>query len=211
MAKQSPLAFWIKHVILGVIVILGAIVVIQYDPSVSEQSIASSAQSPEERDNIRDNLSDFYEEFRISSRDPITELYGDYVIPLETPSESVAQTLIKMGNVSFPPQENWTGEQKVRAFPKDSTLRTEALKYVEEEGLTLIWDLNQDFIIRHRFQSYNTLSGTIDEIRGAVDSNFPQRVLVFLCLRKRALVITAEPQDYLIERCKKLTPDEFYN
>jgi hypothetical protein len=211
MAKQSPLAFWIKHIVLGVVVIVGAIVVIHYDPTVSEQTISSSAQSPEQRDNIRDNLSDFYEEFRISSRDPITELYGDYVIPLETPNETVAQKLIKMGNVSFPPQENWTGEQKVRPFPKDSTLRTEALKYVEEEGLTLIWDLNQDFIIRHRFQSYNTLSGTMDEIRGAVDSNFPERVLVFLCHRKRALIITAKPQDYLIERCKKLTPDEFYN
>jgi hypothetical protein len=211
MSKQSPLAFWTKHIILSAVVIVGAIVVIQYDPTVSEQTIASSAQSPEQRDNISDNLSDFYEEFRISSRDPIAELYGDYVIPLETPNETVAQKLIKMGNVSFPPQANWTGEQKVRAFPKDSTLRTEALKYVEEEGLSLIWDLNQDFIIRHRFQSYNTLSGTMDEIRGAVDSNFPERVLVFLCHRKRTLIITAKPQDYLIERCKKLTPDEFYN
>lgn len=209
MQKQSQTVFWLKHLALALLVIVVAVIALLYQPSPSTQSIASSAQSAETRADISSNLTKFYEEFRMSSRERIDARYGDYVIPLEMPSDSVAQQLIKIGNVRFPPQDNWQGSEKVRAFPKDSTLRTEALKYVEEENMTLIWDLNQDFIIRGRFQSFNTLIGTIDEIGGAVDSNFPGKVRVYLCHKKRTLVITSDPQYYVEERCQRVTADEY--
>jgi len=209
MAKQSTSVFWIKHIVLAIVVISAAIFVLEYEPGLKDSSIASSAQSKEQQASIRSNLTKFYKEFRMSSRDPIAEMYGDYVIPLEMKSESVAQQLIKMGNVSFPPQSNFKGEQKVRAFPKDSTLKTESSKYVEEEGLTLIWDLNQDFIIRDRFQSYNTLLGTMDEISGAIDTNFPGDVQVYMCPKKRALVMTSKPHQYLTEQCKQTSVSNF--
>jgi hypothetical protein len=55
------------------------------------------------------------------------------------------------------------------------------MKYAQQEGVKLIWDLNQDFIIRHRFLSENSLLGALDEVASAIDANFIPKVNVYFC------------------------------
>jgi phage-related protein len=77
------------------------------------------------------------------------------------------------------------------------------MKYAEQEGMQLIWDLNQDFIIRHRFLSENSLVATLDEIAGAIDANFIPQVNVYFCNKKRTIVIAENAGTYVIDNCKK--------
>ena len=153
--------------------------------------------------NISDNLARFYEEFRLSSKDPIQEEYGDYVIALEAPEATQTEQLIAISSVNSPPEENWQGQYKFRSFAQGTTIRTEAMKYAEQEGMQLIWDLNQDFIIRQRFLSENSLMATLDEIAGAIDANFIPQVNVYFCNKKRTIVIAENAGTYVVDNCKK--------
>jgi hypothetical protein len=200
MADKKVSAFWIKHLVLAFIVLACALVVLLYAPEDSDGSGMGGADSKE---NIADILARFYEEFRLSSKDPIQEQYGDYVIALETPEASQTEQLIAISTVNSPPEENWQGQYKFRSFAQGTTIRTEAMKYAEQEGMQLIWDLNQDFIIRHRFLSENSLVATLDEIAGAIDANFIPQVNVYFCNKKRTIVIAENAGTYVIDNCKK--------
>ena len=200
MADKKVSAFWIKHLVLAFIVLAGALIVLVYSPKSADDSGMSSADSNE---NIADNLARFYEEFRLSSRDPIQEQYGDYVVALEMPEESQTEQLIAISSVKSPPEQNWQGQYKFRSFAQGTTIRTEAMKYAEQEGMQLIWDLNQDFIIRHRFLSENSLLATLDEVAGAIDANFIPQVNVYFCNKKRTIVIAENAGTYVTENCKK--------
>ncbi len=200
MADKKVSAFWIKHLVLAFIVLAGALIVLVYVPEDIDESGMSGADSKE---NIADNLARFYEEFRLSSKDPIQEQYGDFVIALDMPKESQTEQLIAISNVNSPPEENWQGQYKFRSFAQGSTIRSEAMKYAEQEGVQLIWDLNQDFIIRHRFLSENSLIATLDEVAGAIDANFIPEVHVYFCNKKRTIVIAENAGTYVIDNCKK--------
>ncbi len=204
MADKKISAFWIKHLALAFIVLAGALAVLVYVPDDSEPSGMADSSSKE---NIADNLASFYEEFRLSSKDPIQEQYGDFVIALELPEASQTEQLVAISTVNSPPEENWQGQYKFRSFAEGTTIRTEAMKYAEQEGMQLIWDLNQDFIIRHRFLSENSLVATLDEVAGAIDANFVPQVNVYFCNKKRTIVIAENAGTYVKDNCKKAGVD----
>lgn len=200
MADKKVSTFWIKHAVLALIVLASTLIVLVYVPEDAAQSGMSGADSKE---NIADNLARFYEEFRLSSKDPIQEEFGDYVVALEMPEASQTEQLIAISTVNSPPEDNWQGQYKFRSFAQGTTIRTEAMKYAEQEGMQLIWDLNQDFIIRQRFLSENSLLATLDEIAGAIDANFVPQVNVYFCNKKRTIVIAEDAGTYVKDNCKK--------
>jgi hypothetical protein len=200
MADKEASSSWLKHLALALVVLLGAIVVLVYMP---ESDDSMQASKPKEKMSIEDNLADFYREFRLSSKDPIQAEYGDFVVSLEQPQKSQTERLVAISNVESPPEENWQGEFKFRSFAKDTTIRVEAMKYAEQEGMQLIWDLSQDFIIRQRFLVENNLLGTLDEVAGAIDSNFIPEVNVYFCNKKRTIVISDRAGTYVKENCQK--------
>lgn len=200
MADKKVSEFWIKHLVLALIVLASALIVLVYVPEDGDQSGAPNADS---KQNIADNLARFYEEFRLSSKDPIEEQYGDFVIALEMPKASQTEQLIAISTVNSPPEDNWQGQYKFRSFAQGTTIRTEAMKYAEQEGMQLIWDLNQDFIIRQRFLSENSFVATLDEIAGAIDANFIPQVDVYFCNKKRTIVIAEDAGTYVKDNCKK--------
>jgi hypothetical protein len=200
--KKVP-TFWLKHAVLAVIVLVGAVFVLLYQSDVTEPSIQSSAPSSAGKNNIEENLARFYEEFRFSSKDPIKEQYGDFVVAMKVPKASQTEQLVSIVNVEQPPEQNWEGNYKFRSFAEGTTIRTEAMKYAEQEGVQLIWDLNQDFIIRHRFLTENSLLGTLDEIAGAIDANFIPQVNVYFCHKKRTIIIAENAGTYVKENCRK--------
>jgi hypothetical protein len=198
MADKQASRFWLKHVALALVVLVAAIVVLVYMPE------SDNSAKPKESKSIEENLADFYREFRLSSKDPIQEEYGDFVLALEQPEGSQTERLVAISNVDNPPEQTWQGEFKYRSFAKDTTIRVEAMKYAEQEGMQLIWDLNQDFIIRQRFLTENTLLGALDEIAGAIDSNFVPEVNVYFCEKKRTIVISERAGTYVKENCQQV-------
>ncbi|WP_412972022.1 TcpQ domain-containing protein [Glaciecola sp. MF2-115] len=200
MANKEVSKSWLKHIALALVVLIGAIAVLLFMP---EPDDSMQANKPKESTSIEENLADFYREFRLSSKDPIQAEYGDFVVSLELPEESQTERLVAISNVDKPPEETWQGEYKFRSFAKDTTIRVEAMKYAEEEGMQLIWDLNQDFIIRQRFLVENNLLGTLDEVAGAIDSNFIPEVNVYFCNKKRTIVISERAGTYVKENCQK--------
>jgi hypothetical protein len=203
MANKKAPTFWLQHLILVIIVLVGGLFVLLYKSDPTAPSVQSDAPASEGKNNIEENLARFYEEFSFSSKDPIKERYGDFVVALDVPKESQTEQLVAIVSAEQPPEQNWVGDNKFRSFAEGTTIRTESMKYAEQEGMQLIWDLNQDFIIRHRFLSENSLLGTLEEVASAIDANFIPQVNVYFCHKKGTIVITENAGTYVEENCTK--------
>jgi hypothetical protein len=203
MSGKKKSTGWQKHLALGVLVLLATILFLVYRPDSMDLPILSDGEVSEQKDNISDNLARFYEEFRLSSSDPIKDEFGDFVVALKTPKKTQTQQLVAIRSVDNPPEQDWEGNYKVRSFAQGTTIKTEAMKYAEQEGVQLIWDLSQDFIIRQRFLSEDSLVGTLDEIAGAIDANFIPEVKVYFCHKKKTIVIADKAGTYVVENCTR--------
>jgi hypothetical protein len=197
------MGFWLKRIIVMILVIMGAAAFILFMPQNSE---LDEQGNPIEKKSIESNMAKFYEEFSLVSNDRIEENYGDYVIPLEPQSAPLSQQLNALKRSTVKNNENfeWQGSYKSRYFAKDSTLMTDATGYVSEEGMRLIWHLNQDFIVKQRFSSENTISGMLQELASAIDANFTGTVSVYYCEQQRVMVITDKTDSILDNSCMEL-------
>jgi hypothetical protein len=181
-----------------------AIAFLMYVPDPSSDTTADGQKKPSK--SVSESVSDFYAEFRQTSRDPIKEQFGEDTIILDDQNEAeVGNAIERVSATNFEPIDNWQGDFKERAFAAQSTLRTEAQAHIAKEGFNLVWDLEQDFVIRSRYQSNTTLVGMLEEIAGAVDSNFNRPIIVYYCYKKRALVITVRESTYLNVNCERTT------
>ena len=70
--------------------------------------------------------------------------------------------------------------------------------------MQVIWNLEQDFVIKYQFQLDNTVSGSLAKIASAIDSSFEGEVKAYLCAEQRSLVVTAEETDFLSKNCRLL-------
>jgi len=195
------MGFWLKRIIVMLLVVLAAIAFILFMP---ENTTLDEQGNPVEKPSIQSNMAKFYEEFSLVSNDRIKEKFGDFVIPLETPDKPLSEQLLSIQQAPNQANDNfnWQGSYKFRAFAQDSTLMGNASKYASAEGIKLIWNLNQDFIVRHRFSSENTISGMLDEIAGAIDSNFVNTVKVYYCNKQRTMVISDRDDQVLQKNCR---------
>ena len=89
----------------------------------------------------------------------------------------------------------------MRSFKAGNTLREAITRYAEQEGMQVIWDLDQDFIIKYQFQMDNTIVGSLSAIASAIDANFEAEVGTFVCPDQRTLVVTAEITPFLKNNC----------
>ena len=204
MALSKNSKFWLSRILVIFAVIGCAIAFLMYVPDPSSGTTADGQKKVSK--SVSDSVSDFYAEFRQTSRDPIKEQFGEDTIILDEQNEAeVGNAIEQVSASSFEPLDNWQGDFKERAFAAKSTLMTEASAHIAKEGFNLVWDLEQDFVIRSRYLSNTTLVGMLEEIAGAVDSNFNQPILVYYCYKKRALVITVRESIYLTVNCQKTT------
>ncbi|MDT0593587.1 TcpQ domain-containing protein [Glaciecola petra] len=199
--KDSMTNFWLKRIGAMLVVISCAIAFLVFKPEHADKSAVNTKSL--KNTSVAESVSNFYAEFRQTSRDPIKERYGEYVVVLEENNEAVSELIDNVSDQLYPPMSNWEGNYQERAFSSQSTLMQEAKKYAAAEGFNLVWDLKHDFIIRNRFQSNNTLIGMLEEIAGAVDANFDKPILVYFCFQKRALVLTTKENNFLANNCQK--------
>lgn len=197
------MGFWAKRILVMLLVIVGAVLFIIYMPQ--QQTLDENGQ-PVEKKSIQSNMAKFYEEFGLVSKDKIEEKYGEFVIPLDESEVDLSQQIAALAaeRISANDAYDFRDTFKNRAFAKDTTLMGNAETYVSEEGMELIWHLNQDFIVRHRFVSKNNIPGMLGELAGAIDANFSGAVNVHYCSRQRVMVITDKDAPVLNVNCTLL-------
>lgn len=201
--QTSDTFFWLKHVLLALMIIIIAGVVLFM------QRTSDSAMRPEgaaENPSIADSMSDFYADFRLSSRHPKKEELGDFVMAVKTSDKPLDERLKKMESLQTPISGRWVGEHKHRIFKAGSTLRSAITDYAQSEGMQVIWELEQDFIVKHPFQLDDSILGSLRMIAKTIDSSFDGEVKAYVCPRQRSLVITSTFSEYLVENCSEARP-----
>ena len=195
----SSTTFWAKQVGLAVVLIVLAGVVLFLR---SENRNTPKPEGAPEKRNIDRGLSDFYREFRMSSSDPIREPTGDFTLSLPDADQPLEQRLRSMSSDLKPVSAGWVGEHKYRTFEAGNTLRTAISEYAQQEGMQVVWDLNEDFVVKHQFQMDNTIIGSVADIARAIDANFDGKVTGYFCPNQRSLVITTNDSEFIREQCR---------
>lgn len=196
--QVSNSLFWLKHVFLAVLIIVIAAVVLVMQ-QINESSVLPEGESGKK--SIASNMSNFYSDYRLSSRHPREEELGDFVMEVKTSDKPLGERLQKMESLQNPISGRWVGEHKHRTFKAGSTLRSAITDYAQSEGMQVIWELDQDFIVKHPFQLDDSILGSLKIIANAIDANFDGEVKAYMCPRQRSLVITATTSEYLEKQC----------
>jgi len=196
MAKKtySGKRFWALQVTVAVVLLLLAAALIYWQQNNSDDTEARS---------VSKGLSEFYQQFRQGPDVEEDQTNEDFVIDLNGADTSLETRLETMASELRPVRQSWVGEHRHRSFKAGSTLREAISGYAEKEGVQIIWDLNQDFVIKHHFQMDDTLVGSLEKIAAAIDSNFSNDVQTFVCPGERTMVITAKSSEYLDENCRQ--------
>jgi hypothetical protein len=196
--QGSNTLFWLKHAMLALIVIAvaGAVLFIQQN---NQSAVRPEGDSGKRT--ISSNMSDFYADYRSSSKTPRKEELGDFVMEVKTSDKPLGERLQKMESLQKPVSERWVGEHKHRTIKAGSTLRSAITDYAQSEGMQVIWELNQDFIVKHPFQLDDSMLGSLKMIAKAIDANFDGEVKAYMCPRQRSLVITSKSSEYLEKHC----------
>ena len=200
---SSSFSFWARQIALALVLVLIAGLMIYYQQNKQNEPLP---EGEEQEKSIAKGLSEFYREFRLTSTKPIDEDSSDFVVDVDVSDEQLDTRLERMSVLMEPVNSDWTGEKKYRTFHEGTTLREAISAYATAEGMQLIWNLNQDFIIKHQFQIENTVSGSLAKIANAIDTNFEGKVKAYICPKQRSLVISETETEFLEENCTEVVP-----
>lgn len=198
----SSSLFWARQIALAVVLMAVAGIMIYLLQS-KENEPVPVGEEPDK--SVSKGLSDFYREFRMTSSNPLDEDQSDFVLDVDSPNVRLDSKLERMSSQSRTVDPEWKGERKYRTFKEGSTLREAISGYADAEGMQLIWDLDQDFIVKHQFQIENTVAGSLAKIATAIDSSFEGEVNAYLCAEQHTLVVTAQETEFLKQNCVIVT------
>jgi hypothetical protein len=195
--------YWLKHVLLALIIIGAAVVVLIMQQN--QQSSAFPEGGSGER-SISSNMSRFFSNHISSSRYANGNRVGDFVMDVKISDTPLVERLKKMANLQKPVPSKWVGEYKHRLFKAGGTLRGSITNYAQSEGMQVIWELEQDFIVKYPFQLDDSLLGSLKKIGETIDPNFDGEVKTYMCPRQHSMVITSQSSKYLEKQCQEALP-----
>lgn len=146
----------------------------------------------------------FYATFRSSFSQGDKKL-NDYIIELPEPEVSVTKQLEQRASKVRPANANWTGERKRRSFKENDTIKTALENFGKEESMEVIWDLKYDYIIKNHFQEHTNLKQLSEKIAKTVNNDYDGQVKSYFCPQERALVLTANGNQYVNDFCQLTT------
>lgn len=196
---QSNSSFWAKQIGIAVVLLVIAGVLI-YVLQMQDQEPVPRGQLEDQ--SISRGLSEFYRGLRMQSSDPVEDEQGNFVLDIKGVDPDLDNKLARMSSQTRPVEKNWTGEHKKRTFQEGNTLREAISQYAQAEGMQVIWNLEQDFVIKHHFQMVNTVAGSLANIASAIDSSFEGKVKTYLCAEQRSLVVTTQDTEFLTTNCR---------
>jgi hypothetical protein len=192
--------FWLKHVLLALMIIGVAVAVLIMQQSQQSTGLPEGGSG---KRSISSNMNKFFSNYTPSSRYTSEERVGDFVMEVKTSDIPLSERLKKMANLQKPVPGKWVGEYKHRLFKAGGTLRSGITNYAQSEGMQVIWELEQDFIVKYPFQLDDSLLGSLKKIGKAIDANFEGEVKAYMCPRQRSMVITSQSSEYLEKQCEE--------
>lgn len=194
MAKQSNLKFWLIYIVIIVVVVGVALTLL---------AVRKNNPPPKEAKSIERNFSDFYRRVRNQTGKPELNNNNQYVIKLSAPIETVDERLqnietVRVGNSST------QGSAKNRVFAQDKSLRDTLKEYAQQEDILLLWDLDQDLLIKSNFQVSDTVAGTLRLVTSTIRQNFPDEIYALECPTKRTMVVTSNKTNFIEKYCTKI-------
>ena len=148
-------------------------------------------------------MSKFYAEYRMSSSRPRSKELGDFVLEVEQPQQDMDKRLQDMEALQSTVTRGWVGEHKHRHFKAGTTLRESISAHAQAEGMQVLWELDQDFIIKQPFEMEDTIVGSLRQIALTIGANFDSGALqTWFCPKQRALVIATKTNNYLLQNCQ---------
>lgn len=194
--------FWVKHLTAAVILLIVAGVVLFY-PDLFKSSTQSTVVISK---TAAQNFTNFYEQIRYSL-DATKDLSKEYIIKLPDTSDQLTDTLSARTNTVPPLTTQWTGNSEQRKFAAGSKIRDEMTGFADAEGVELIWTLPRDYVVKHYFHSEGNYLEALRDIAAAIAPDFETPVLVFLCPKERAAVITDKNNPFLETNCTHLNAE----
>lgn len=133
------------------------------------------------------------------------------IVYLPDPKGDLVKILQAREVVVRPYKKTWQGRKESRPFRKGETLNQKLSEYSDQDGISLIWWLNRDYVIKDPFRIEKTLLKTSIDVAKAVEGHFQSGLSIFFCNRQRAIVIIeSAPHPYLDDECIFLKRDSGY-
>ena len=183
---NSSLRYWLKQSLI-VTVIIGLGIAVSFSLKRANPSSNSDINS---NTSHFDNFSQMYARFRMSSTTPEKPTPGDFVLALPAQHKALADRLNALNVPATLVTSDWSGMHKSRSYQQGMTLQEGLASHTEQEGFQLIWDLDQDFIIKDRFATQGTLLESARIIRSSIQQNFEKPIHILTCEGQRAIVLT---------------------
>ena len=149
---------------------------------------------------MAEGVAKFYASFRKSFM-PGEQQLNDHTILLPEETQSLRQRLHERAAKVEPDSPNWKGTAKRRAFKENDTIRNALATYAQEEGVELIWDLKYDYIIKYHFEERTSFTNLVERVSKTVNNDFDGKVKSYFCPQERAMVVTADDNQYVQEFC----------
>jgi hypothetical protein len=125
---------------------------------------------------------------------------------VKTSDIPLSERLKKIANLKKPIPRKWVGEYKHRLFKAGETLRRSITNYAQSEWMQVIWELEQDFIVKYPSQLDDSLLGSLKKIGKAIDANFDGEVKAYMCPRQHSMVSTSQSSKYSERQCEEALP-----
>ncbi|MCT6698871.1 toxin co-regulated pilus biosynthesis Q family protein [Rheinheimera sp. 4Y26] len=191
--------FWIKHLSAAAILIALAVFLLS-KPDLFKNTTHTTG-------NIKmaaaQEFTNFYEQIRFSL-DATKDLSKEFIISLTDTSGSLAETLAARTNTVPPLEDGWTGKVMQRRFKAGNKIREDLIAYASAEDIELIWTLPRDYVVKHYFHSEGDYLKTLKEIASAIAPDFEKPVLLYMCPKERAAVMTDKTNNFLQQNCRAL-------
>lgn len=195
--------FWVKHLSAAIVLLILAFVVL-FSPDLFKSS--SPAKPVKASQTAAQTFTNFYEQIRYSL-DGSKDVSKEFIIELADTSDELTETLAARTNTVPELSANWTGSSIQRKFQQGSKIRDQMTGFADSEGIELLWTLPKDYVVKHYFHSEGDYLNTLRDIATAIAPDFQTPILVFLCPKERAAVITDKNNPFLDSNCTHLNAE----
>jgi hypothetical protein len=187
--------FWVKHLSLGLVLIIIAIYFLFGN--------MPSFDIKESKNAAAEGLSRFYSSIRNQVQKDKER--DKFVLELKKPEQTLDRVLAERTRIVDPMPINWTGNMEPRRFENGSTLKKVLSEYADNEGITLYWYLSKDYVVKDHFRVDSNFTSALYQIGRAINDDFEYEVYTYFCNKQRAAIITELPSEFVRANCLKLT------
>lgn len=191
---ENTMWFWIRYILLALVLIATAVYFLIKG--------ADSFEFKETTNAAAQGLSRFYASIR--DQVSINKDREKFVLDLDTPELSLDRALNQRTRIVEPMPDGWRGEKAPRRFQSGSTLKGVLELQAKNEGITLLWYLDKDFVVKDNFRIDSNFTSALYQVSRSINDDFENEVYAYFCPKQRAAVITVTPSEFVRYNCQSI-------